>query len=54
MGTPARFMASESVKSDQPTIKATSLYASGYDQTLIPKRRFSVCWVGLPAYSEIS
>jgi hypothetical protein len=32
MGTPARLMALKSVKSDQPTIKATSPYASGYDQ----------------------
>ena len=30
MGTPARLMASKSVKSDQPTIKATSPRASGW------------------------
>jgi hypothetical protein len=32
MGTPARFMATKSVKSDQPSIKATRPYASGYDR----------------------
>jgi hypothetical protein len=30
MGTPARLMATKSVKSDQPTIKASRPYASGY------------------------
>jgi hypothetical protein len=65
MGTLARLMASKSVKSDQPTIKATSPYASGYDKNhnrvvaldassafcFSRYRMFSECRMGTPARS---